>query len=190
MPENEQDTSFDWNVWKASREANTWQSPELYFPNHLEGNQFYPWLTESKNLYCSITPAGSQNSDIYLVEWKDGQYTSPKRLPETINTEALEGDAFVAPDESYLIFAGFERAQNAGKSDLYISFKKENGGWTEAQWLGEDINSEGYDGSPCVTIDGKYLIFTSSRGSIEENTFFNHYIVRFQLERYQRQAFS
>lgn len=56
--------------------------------------------------------------------------------------------------------------------------------------LGKTINSKGFDGSPFVTHDGKYLLFTSSRGSTDENTFFNHYIVPFNPEKYNKRALT
>nr|WP_298930910.1 hypothetical protein [uncultured Allomuricauda sp.] len=183
MQEHENDTITDWNIWKSERKNDEWQQPKPFFAQNQEGNQFYPWMTDSKNLYFSITPHGSQNSDLYVSEYVEGVYGKPKALPYYMNSQKLEGDAFVAPDESYLIFAGFERHQNLGKSDLYISFNK-NDVWSSPIWLGDDINSEGYDGSPFVTQNGNYLIFTSSRGSTDDNTFFNHYIVSFDPEKY------
>ena len=184
MKEHENDTVSDWNIWRSVRINAQWQKPELFFETNMEGNQFYPWLTDSGNLYFAITPHGSGNSDLYVSDYENEKHTTPKALPSHINSSKLEGDAFVAADESYLIFAGFERVQNLGKSDLYISFNNE-GSWTTPVWLGEKINSNGYDGSPFVTHDGKYLIFTSSRGSTDENTFFNHYIVRFNPQLYK-----
>jgi Tol biopolymer transport system component len=181
MREHKNDTITDWNIWQSVRKNDIWQNPTPFFEQNIEGNQFYPWLTNSGNLYFAITPHGSGNSDLYLSEYKNGQYLTPKALPKHINSQQLEGDAFIAPDESYMIFASFDRDQNLGKSDLFISFNN-NGGWSVPVWLGKKINSEGYDGSPFITHDDKYLIFTSSRGSTDENTFFNHYIVRFNVE--------
>ena len=183
MQEHEKDTISDWNIWKSKRHGNQWQGPEPFFQENLEGNQFYPWLTDSDNLYFAITPHGSSNSDLHVSVYKDGSYQSPRALT-ALNTEHLEGDAFVAADESFIIFAGFDRAENLGKSDLFISFN-ENGQWSSPIWMGSEINSEGYDGSPFVNQDGKYLIYTSSRGSTDDNTFFNHYIVRFDANKYK-----
>lgn len=183
MQEHEKDTVSDWNIWKSKREGNQWQDPEPFFKENLEGNQFYPLLTDSGNLYFAITPHGSSNSDLYVSSYKEGIYSDPKPLTG-VNSDKLEGDAFVAADESFMIFAGFERAENLGKSDLFISFNK-NGKWSSPIWMGSEINSEGYDGSPFVTEDHKYLLFTSSRGSTDENTFFNHYIVRFDANKYK-----
>ncbi|MFD0763062.1 hypothetical protein ACFQZW_13315 [Lutibacter aestuarii] len=175
---------MDWNIWKSKRINGEWQKPMPFFEKNIEGNRFYPYLTNSGNLYFSITPHGSGNSDLYVSKYKNGNYQKPSPLIN-INSEKLEGDAFLSPDESYLIFAGFGRGQNLGKSDLYISFN-ENGTWSVPVWMGKEINSQGYDGSPFVTKDRKYLIFTSSRGSTDENTFFNHYIIRFNSEKYNQ----
>ena len=184
MPEHNKDTISDWNIWKSTRKNGDWQSPEPFFSKNIEGNQFYPWLTNSGNLYFAITPLGSQNSDLYVSEYKNEQYQIPRALPKHINSEKLEGDPFVSQDESFLIFAGFEREQNKGKSDLYISFRQKDN-WSSPIWLGEEINSEGYDGSPFVTEDGKFLIFTSSRGSTDDTVFFNHYIVKFNIKKWK-----
>jgi len=184
MLENEKDTISDWNIWKSIRLNGKWQTPTPFFDKNIEGNQFYPWLTASGNLYFAFTPHGSQNSDLYISEFIDGKYQLPKALSSVINSPKLEGDPYVAPDESFLIFAGFERKQSLGKSDLYISLNS-NGNWSVPIWMGKQVNSDGYDGSPFVTEDGKYLIFTSSRGSSDENTFFNHYIMKFSKENYK-----
>ena len=183
MQEQHNDTVSDWNIWKSVKTAGQWQEPQPFFKENLEGNQFYPWLTASGNLYFAIAPHGSANSDLYVSTIRDGDYLSPRALT-TINSENLEGDAFVSADESFIVFAGFDRAENLGKSDLFISFN-ENGQWSAPIWMGGEINSEGYDGSPFVTQDGKYLIFTSSRGSTDNNTFFNHYIVRLDLNKFK-----
>ncbi|MBL7472037.1 TolB-like translocation protein [Robertkochia sediminum] len=183
MPEHAQDTVTDWNIWMSKRKDGSWTAPKPFFDKPVEGNQFYPWLTDSGNLYFAITPHGSSNSDLYVAPYVNGEYKAPRALT-SVNSEHLEGDAFVAPDESYMIFAAFDRQQNLGRSDLFISFRKK-GSWSAPVWLGETINSEGYDGSPFVTKDGRFLIFTSSRGSTDENTFFNHYIIPLEIDKYR-----
>jgi Tol biopolymer transport system component len=66
----------------------------------------------------------------------------------------------VAPDKSYLIFNS-PRAGSHTQLDLWISYGKSDGSWTDPKNLGESINS-GADAIICPTIspDGKYLFFT------------------------------
>jgi len=50
-------------------------------------------------------------------------------------------DAFIAPDESYLIWDS-ERDDGYGDSDLYISFRQEDNSWGEAINLGDKVNTD------------------------------------------------
>ena len=53
-----------------------------------------------------------------------------------------------------------------GEYDLYISFSKKNGSWTEPVNMGSEINSHAYEFRPYVTPDGKYFFFTSNRDKL------------------------
>ena len=58
----------------------------------------------------------------------------------------------------------FPSAENSfGEEDLYISFRDKYGKWTEAQNMGEGINTEYRDKRAFVSFDGKYLFFSSNR---------------------------
>jgi hypothetical protein len=173
--------SDSFEIWHTKRVAGDWQFPvKIDIP--LQGSKFYPTLDHAGNLYFSFFEAGATSADLYFLNLK-GE-SQPQLLPFEINTSAMEGDPYIAPDGSYLIFAAFDRSGSLGKSDLYISVQID-GDWGEAQWMGAAINSDGYDGSPNVTSDGKHLIFTSSRGSTDEEVYFNHYIVDFNIEKWQ-----
>ena len=59
----------------------------------------------------------------------DGKYEEAELLPRPVNSPDFEGDAFIAPDESYIIVSTFRKEDNMGQSDLYISFRSEDGSW-------------------------------------------------------------
>jgi len=88
----------------------------------------------------------------------DGKREEPKALNKEINSGKWTAHPFIAPDESYLIFDS-EREDGYGGSDLYISFRQENGSWGLAINLGEDINTERDDVYGSITSDGKYMFF-------------------------------
>lgn len=88
----------------------------------------------------------------------DGVFEPPKELPTHINSGKWIAHPFIAPDESYLIWDA-EREGGFGDSDLYISFKQEDGNWGPALNLGPEINTENEDIFGSVTPDGKYFIF-------------------------------
>ncbi|HSG27216.1 MAG TPA: hypothetical protein VLA34_01960, partial [Candidatus Krumholzibacterium sp.] len=76
----------------------------------------------------------------------------------TVNTEYSEAHPFIAPDESYLIFNS-RRPGGAGEGDLYVSYRLDDGSWTEAVNL-EALNTPYGDWGATVSPDGKYLFFT------------------------------
>ena len=78
-----------------------------------------------------------------------------------INSAESDQDPFIAPDGSYLIICLTGRDDSVGKYDLYVSFAKDDGAWSEPVSLGQSVNTPGSEFRPYVSRDGKYLFFTS-----------------------------
>ena len=195
---------FNFNIWTSTLENGTWQEPvPLGDPIASTGNEFYPVLTENGTLYFNSDKSG--NSDLYFSTFENGQYQEPIPLPENINSKNREADAFIARDESYLIFVRVDEPDGFGNSDLYISFREGENIWSDPVNMGANINSNQIDGSPYVTPDGAYLIFTTGRlsddikekatssyrdfkaiASSSENGALNFYIVTLIPDNYRR----
>ncbi|OCQ20836.1 hypothetical protein A7985_13645 [Pseudoalteromonas luteoviolacea] len=88
----------------------------------------------------------------------NGIHQSPKPLSKTINTGKWNAHPFIAPDESYILWDSV-RESGYGSSDLYISFRQDNGTWGKAINLGSKVNTPAEEGGPHITPDGKYLFF-------------------------------
>lgn len=69
-------------------------------------------------------------------------------------------DFFLAPGGKAMIMSA-ERDDTYGARDLYVSFLKNDGTWSEPMNLGNDINSIGEDESPFMAEDGRTLYFSS-----------------------------
>ncbi|MBQ4809943.1 PD40 domain-containing protein [Pseudoalteromonas luteoviolacea] len=95
---------------------------------------------------------------IRISEVKNGKRHAPIALGPEINTGKYNAHPFIAPDDSYIIWDGV-RETGFGDSDLYISFRKPDGTWSEALNMGDTINTEVREASASVTPDGKYLFF-------------------------------
>lgn len=100
----------------------------------------------------------------------EGKRETPRAFGETINTGKWTAHPFIAPDESYLIWDS-EREGGYGDSDLYVSFRQEDGSWGPAMNLGEGVNTEHEDIYGSVTPDGKYLFFHTYLGEGQANIF-------------------
>jgi Tol biopolymer transport system component len=153
----------DWDLWKMEKSTAGWSEPiNLGTVINFARRQDGPSVTRDGTLYYCTAYQNAKG--IVRSTFKDGCYTEPQALESAVNSNHNEGFPFIAPDESYIIFSSF-RHGSYGQGDLYISFRNNNGTWTEARNLGPKINSEAKDRFPCVSPDGKYLFFNSNRVS-------------------------
>lgn len=107
--------------------------------------------------------------DIRYSRLVDGKHEEPKLLHKSINT-GKSFHPFIAPDESYLIFDS-KREDGFGDSDLYISFQQQDGSWSNAINLGDNINTEGPDTGGVVSPDGKYFFFNRKINSEDSDVY-------------------
>ncbi|WP_052172365.1 PD40 domain-containing protein [Psychroserpens jangbogonensis] len=165
--------SKDFDIWYATRTSisERWSEPQnLGAPINTEKDEFYPVITDSKNIYFTLDNlASKRKDDIYLSEFKDGTYTTPKPLGNAINSEGYEFNAFISPDESFLIYSCYNRKDGFGSGDLYISYKNDNNEWSESKNMGNTINSDKMDYCPFVDTNSKTLYFTSKRNATRKN---------------------
>ena len=159
-------TAIPYNCWYVNRVDSDWSLPQT--PGGPFNNIMAMYSTQSSNgnMYftnCTVVPPC-----IYISRFVDGQYIIPQRLGTAINKGYNEAHSYIAPDESYMIFDAENRPGGYGASDLYISFRNEDGSWTESINLGGIINTVGTDFCPTVTPDGKYFFYARWNGSAKD----------------------
>ncbi len=163
----------NYDIWYLERSSidSDWSSPiNIGSPINTAGDEFYPSVAKNGNLYFTSTTASSTKGkdDIFISKWEDNKYVEPVSLPETINSEGYEYNSYIAHDESFLIFGGYNRKNGLGSGDLYISYKDQEGKWSVAQNLIK-INSDKMDYCPFYDTKTQTLYFTSKRNSIRDN---------------------
>tara|TARA_R110000751_G_scaffold9084_1_gene34867 strand:- start:1485 stop:2486 length:1002 start_codon:yes stop_codon:yes gene_type:complete len=169
----------DFDIWYVERDKfnSDWSQPiNLGAPVNSTFDEFYPSITLSNNIYFTAIKEGMDGQDdIFVSEWKDNNYSEPMALGSGLNTKGAEFNAFVAPDESYIIFSGWRRPDGVGSGDLYIS-KRENNEWQTATNLGTDINSKYIDYCPFVNTETGTLYLTSRKSNIDKkNTGYSNF---------------
>jgi Tol biopolymer transport system component len=102
-------------------------------------------------------------NDIYRSVPRNGVYQEPENLGGAINSVHADFAPFISPDESFLIFTSVDRPGGFGGSDLYVSFRTEEGQWTEAINMGETVNSAGGELLTSLSPDGRFLFFSGLR---------------------------
>lgn len=158
----------DYDIWYVERTAGTWSEPKNAGKNiNSDKNEYYISFTKTGKMYFSSNIQdhdGKGNYDIYTSDIKNGEFQPSVKLGPEVNTSFYEADVFVAPDESYVVFAA-NRPGGLGSGDLYVSFHNQDGTWTPSKSLGNTVNTETDDFCPYVSPDGNYL-FYASRGDI------------------------
>ena len=154
----------DFDIWVMERTSDGWSEPHnLDAPVNSGAGEYFPSITSDKTLYFTRTESNGANN-IFRTRLTNGAYADPQKLPPQVNSGQVQYNAFIAPDESYLIIPVYGRKDSRGSTDYYIVFRSPDDTWTEPVNMGDAINSKsGSEYSPFVTRDGKYFFFMSGR---------------------------
>ena len=156
-------------IWYVERALSGWSTPRVIddvvaaHPTHWQ----FSFTTRGDLYFTSEAPGVRGAQDIYVARWHDGAFAAPESVGPLINTELREFCPFVAPDESYLMFARTV-PEERGRSDLFISFRDADGTWSEPVNMGDTVNSLHNEVSPVVTPDGRYLLFLRVSGDVND----------------------
>jgi hypothetical protein len=154
------------NIWAADRMASgTWGEPyDLGAPINVDSGNYFPSMTRDGTLYFIRTKAPGKDASVYRARPQGRGFAEPERLPDTVNA-AVIFNAFVAPDESYLIAGvdGRDDSTPPKRANYYVFFRRADLSWTSGTNLGPAINDPlNTVHSPYVSPDGRYFFFASN----------------------------
>jgi outer membrane protein OmpA-like peptidoglycan-associated protein/tetratricopeptide (TPR) repeat protein len=109
---------------------------------------------------ADIAGAGLGDFDIYKSIYTQAGWSEQENLGDSINTDFWESSPAISPDKRALYFSS-NRPGGYGGKDLYVSYLKPNGRWTEAVNMGPTINTAGDELAPFIHADNQTLYFTS-----------------------------
>jgi hypothetical protein len=163
---------FYQNIWASDKKSDgTWG--EVYNPDTLLNklnSQFYPSLTSTGTIYFTRSNAQSETSVIFRARKEGKKFIEPELLPPVVNKSGNIYNAFISPDESYLIacLGNTDNQVNPGCANYYIFFRDINDNWSEGISLGPEINIKGSNAiSASVSPDGRFLFFAAQKISDE-----------------------
>lgn len=144
------------NIWYMTRTTDGWSQPVPV--DRVVNSMKLHWqfsLDKKGNLYFADW------NRIFYAE-RDGEtFKKPVDISEFKKNPTLKGFCpFISPDGGYLVFSS-PREKGGRNIDLYVSFRKKDGTWTDRFNLGETINASRHDIGAFVSPDNKYLFFTS-----------------------------
>lgn len=154
------------DIWWTERTGDGWGEPVNAGPVlNSEGLESQPSVTADGTLYFTGTLEGvGFDRGIYRSRIIDGSYSAPELLGGGINSEYIDYCPWIAPDESYLLFAS-SRPNTDEVLYLYVSFRGPDGSWSEPANIHPALGFDEPAGFPTVSPDGRFLFFLS-RGKV------------------------
>ncbi|MBI2568024.1 MAG: PD40 domain-containing protein [Candidatus Schekmanbacteria bacterium] len=113
------------------------------------------------NLGFQAGAAAAENLDIYASDLLDGTPGPARNLGFPVNSEFLDGDEEIHPDNRSLYFTS-SRPGGVGGKDIWCSQWRGNG-WSPPETVGAPLNSELDDTQPTFSADGNTMFFASTR---------------------------
>jgi hypothetical protein len=153
------------DIWVVDRTDDGWGEPyNLGAPVNSEESEYFPSMTMDGTIYFTRGFTDGQGSFIYRSRLVEGRYLEPERLGPEVNSTQNQFNAFIAPDESYLIISTASREDTMGGADYYVVFRDETDQWSEPIHFGEPVNTPmNTEMSPYVSPDGRFFFFMSAR---------------------------
>jgi len=135
-----------------------------------------PLNTDGFNFVCAVLPDnntlllgnqymkdGTQRQGLAMTNRVGGQWSFPTNIfIDRLGNLSELSEYTMSPDGRVLVMS-LQRADSIGGRDLYVSFRKADGTWTQPENMGAGINSAEQDVTPFIAADGVTLYFSSNR---------------------------
>jgi hypothetical protein len=140
------------------KNGSAWSEPvNLATPLNTPQDEYHPCVVADSSVYFENL-AGK----ICYAKYQNGAYQPRVLMPALFNDPGMAwGNPYVSPDESYFIFNS-SRPGGFGGTDLYISYKKTDGTWTNPKNLGNIINTITNECGSEITDDSLYMTYVSN----------------------------
>jgi hypothetical protein len=168
---NRSDNKGRLKIMKAEFLEGKWQNIQELPINNEKYSLAHPALSPdgSALYFSSDMPGGLGGKDLYVSFLKDGKWSAPENLGESVNSPGDELFPFVTSDNNYLYFSS-DGHGGSGKLDILRSEKQE-GGWQNIYNPGPPFNSAEDDFAYISDSTGLAGYFSSNRINSEDDIF-------------------
>lgn len=153
------------DIWSSLKTRVSWSMPTNGFPllNNQLNNSVIGISSDGNRLFLLGTYERkiSLQQGFSVSENLDGKWSKPK--PLSVPGLKFNSDFYGGwlSDDGNILIISMDGKNSLGQEDLYISIKTD-GEWSKPEWLGEKINSTGYEISPMLVNDNSILLFASN----------------------------
>lgn len=150
------------DIYKSVRDSVGWKLPvNVGQPINSETHDATVSISaDGKTMLLYRTNRNLTGGDIYISHYRNGSWSAPEKLSESINSEYQEASATISPEKDMIIFSS-NRPGGYGGKDLYRVRKLPNGDWSLPRNLGPSINTSFDEDAPHLDIDANTLYFAS-----------------------------
>ncbi len=124
--------------------------------------EYYPSMTINDSILVYTRRGANVREDFFESNKTKKGYSRSMLMGGDLNDDPFKGALHISQDGEWLIFAADYGQRGFGSYDLYISYWTPQG-WSVPENLGQNINSEAWESSPCLSPDKKALYFSSTR---------------------------
>ena len=154
----------DEKIWYVNRLEDSW-SDAIQLDSPINDDMVF-YINQAKNgdlFYTNL----SKRWKMYCAQNKNGEF------PEVKEVELEFGNhGFISPSQDYLLIHTRNKEDEKRRDvDIYVCFKEKDGAWAKPINLGDAVNSNGDDGNPRITPDGKYMFFNRGEEDGTKNTY-------------------
>ena len=105
---------------------------------------------------------GKGSCDLFITKKLGSNWTNPKNLPGGVNTASWESQPSLSADGKTLYFVRRVGGRGTQRSDIFVSTKNDDGTWSKATPLPNNINTDAMESSVLIHPDGQTLYFASN----------------------------
>jgi OmpA-OmpF porin, OOP family len=146
-------------------EDGSWSSPEsLSDVINTEYNEGTATISADGRTLIFTSCQGRRSygrCDLYISQKTGSKWSEPRNIGAAINTKHWESQPSLSADGRTLYFVS-DRPGGLGARDIWVSYRNDQGEWSEATNLGAPINTPGDEISPQIHANGQTLYFSSN----------------------------
>jgi len=158
------------DIWFAKKTGNGWTKLQHADNgwNHQGLNGIAGFSSDGSRVYLlnyfekDNNGNASLKNGIAVSNLVNGQWTVPQKLNiRYFENKSRHLSATISKDEKVMILS-MRSFLTEGNEDLYVTFRGEDGRWSQPKGLGPSINSFGQEWTPFIAEDNKTLYFSSN----------------------------
>ena len=155
----------------SRKKGNGWAFPEKvnlkYFRNNSDDLSL-TFSSDGNTMILSLQSFVSYGAEDLYVSFREGgeNWSEPRNLGETINSEYQEITPYLSADGSLLFFSS-NGHKGYGSKDIFVSRRLDDTwrNWSEPINMGPDINTEGMESSFFLPYGENYALLISTKNS-------------------------